>query len=334
MGSKLSGNSKRIVSATLAVVVLNLLARGAFLVPGDINPEIVYGLDFPEEEIGTQEPSLQSALVLAALAPLEEEIINHPVLQGDSLISNSLPGALARKDVVVYEVELDDTPSSIAARFGISTDSVLWSNNLENDDNIFPGQELVIPPISGIVHKVVKDETVSSIASKYRAFTSEIIAFNNLSTSEINIGQTLVIPNGKVEVRKNVAVSVARNLPTLDGYFINPTIGTISQGLHPYNAVDIANECAVTPIYAAASGLVTISKTSGWNGGAGKYVKINHPNGTQTIYAHLNDLSVGEGERVQRGQAIGKMGNTGRVRGPTGCHLHFGVYGARNPLAR
>jgi murein DD-endopeptidase MepM/ murein hydrolase activator NlpD len=323
-------SNKQIVSVALIVVFLNLALGGAFLVDKEVAEELVIEIDFPED-IEFSQPPLRSASVLAALAPTEEEPINHPLLQGASLHSLSLPGALARKDIVIYEVLLGDTPGSIAARFGVSTNSVLWSNGLGGGDNIFPGQELVIPPVTGIIHKVAKNETISSIASKYRAYTSDIVSFNSLETSEISIGQTLVVPDGKLQPPRRVVKR--QKLPTLNGYFINPTIGSITQGIHPRNAVDIGNKCNSTPIYAAAAGKITLAKSFGWNGGAGKYIKIKHDNGTYTLYAHLNSLDVRKDDNVVQGEVIGKMGNTGRVRGPTGCHLHFGVLGAKNPLA-
>jgi murein DD-endopeptidase MepM/ murein hydrolase activator NlpD len=94
--------------------------------------------------------------------------------------------------------------------------------------------------------------------------------------------------------------------------------------------VDIANSCG-TPIYAAAEGTVAISDAVGYNGGFGKYIKLVHPNGTETLYAHNTKLLVSAGEYDQRGQMIALMGSTGRS---TGCHLHFEVHGARNPLSK
>ena len=80
-----------------------------------------------------------------------------------------------------------------------------------------------------------------------------------------------------------------------------------------------------------ADGSVAIADASGWNGGFGKYIKLIHTNGTETLYAHATKVLVSVGEAVARGQLIANMGTTGRS---TGCHLHFEVHGARNPLAK
>lgn len=103
--------------------------------------------------------------------------------------------------------------------------------------------------------------------------------------------------------------------------------------LHYNNAVDIANNCG-TPIYAAAAGLITESIAKGWNDGYGQYIKIEHPNKTETLYSHLDQNIATAGKYVPQGELIGYMGNTGNTHGPTGCHLHFEVHGAGNPLAK
>lgn len=115
--------------------------------------------------------------------------------------------------------------------------------------------------------------------------------------------------------------------------FIIPTAGWNWGGLHDNNAVDIANSCG-TPVYAAAEGLIIEKASSGWNSGYGAYIKIEHPGGAKTVYAHLSKTTVSEGKYVGQGELIGNIGNTGNTHGPTGCHLHFEVRGAKNPLAK
>lgn len=85
-----------------------------------------------------------------------------------------------------------------------------------------------------------------------------------------------------------------------------------------HNGLDMAGPQG-TPIYATADGVIT---RSGWFGGYGRYISINHGAGIETRYGHMSELLVGEGVRVRRGQLIGRMGSTGRS---TGSHLHYEV---------
>jgi murein DD-endopeptidase MepM/ murein hydrolase activator NlpD len=83
--------------------------------------------------------------------------------------------------------------------------------------------------------------------------------------------------------------------------------------------IDLAGPSG-TPIYATADGTIT---EAGWNsGGYGRLIKIDHGRGIETRYAHLSSIGVAPGQRVTRGQVIGRMGSTGRS---TGSHLHYEV---------
>jgi murein DD-endopeptidase MepM/ murein hydrolase activator NlpD len=115
----------------------------------------------------------------------------------------------------------------------------------------------------------------------------------------------------------------------LAGYFIDPVPGyRLSQGIHDNNAVDLAIGKG-TPIHAAAAGTVLLAR-NGYNGGFGNVVIIDHPNGTETVYAHQSKLATKTGAEVYQGQVIGYVGSTGHSTGP---HLHFEVHGAQNPGA-
>ena len=105
--------------------------------------------------------------------------------------------------------------------------------------------------------------------------------------------------------------------------FSNPTTGNITQKFSKsHNGLDIANSKG-TKISAAAGGTVELVKYS--NTSYGNQVLINHGNGFKTRYAHLDTISVKEGDKVSKGGKIGTMGNTGNVRGVTGVHLHFEI---------
>lgn len=99
------------------------------------------------------------------------------------------------------------------------------------------------------------------------------------------------------------------------GYRTHPLTGSYTM----HNGVDLANS-AGTPIYASKSGYVT---TAAYNYVNGYYVTINHMDGFSTLYCHMTNYIVSEGQYVTRGDVIGYMGSTGWSTGP---HLHFTIY--------
>ena len=102
--------------------------------------------------------------------------------------------------VQIYVVQPGDTLSSIARDHGITINTILWANNLDDADSITPGDELFILPVAGVQHVVRSGETLEDIAKKYRADKAQIIAFNNLpANGAVHVGETLVIPGGEKE---------------------------------------------------------------------------------------------------------------------------------------
>ncbi len=281
-------------------------------------------------------PAAQASVDFSADDELENS--DFAIMQSLALVAPSGPGESnpfsgMRKDVITYTVMDGDTPFDLAIKFGINTDTILWANNLREGDLIRPGQKLTILPINGIQIKTGSKDTVDSLAKKYNGKTDEIIAFNNLSTDgKFNAGIMLIIPNGEMPSAAPSKPSYSSpkyaNLPSA-GWLILPTTGRDWGKVHGQNGVDVANVCG-TPIYAAAAGTVILSDGVGWNYGYGKYIEIKHANGVITLYGHASQLLVDNGEEVAQGQLIAYMGTTGRS---TGCHLHFEVRGAKNPLA-
>ncbi len=236
--------------------------------------------------------------------------------------------------ISIYVVRSGDSLSSIAKLFGVSVNTVVWANDIKGGV-ISPGQTLVILPVSGVEHTVVKGDTIQSIAKKYKADATEIAQFNDLTQdSSLAIGEVIIIPDGEIAAPTSGANTPTSRVhgaggPVLVGYYLRPLIGGHkTQGLHGYNAIDLGAPIG-TPVFASAEGTVIVSKNYGWNGGYGSYIVISHPNGTQTLYAHLSKNLVFEGYGVVKGQVIGEVGRTGKATGP---HLHFEIRGAANPF--
>ncbi len=266
---------------------------------------------------------------------------------GSALLANSgpdgsLPGASVGGGgaISVYQVREGDSLSGIADMFGVSTNTILWANDIKDPKTIHAGDELIILPVSGVRYTVKKGGTLSDIAKLYDADVSEIAIFNGLDESAtLAAGDTIIIPGaeqhttasskpasgGTKKPSSGGSTSVATS-----GFFRNPVPGgLLTQNIHGNNAVDIGAPSG-TPIYAAAGGTVIISKGNGaWNGGYGSYVVITHSNGTQTLYAHMSKDVATVGAKVSAGDVIGYVGRTGEA---TGNHLHFEVRGGTNPF--
>jgi murein DD-endopeptidase MepM/ murein hydrolase activator NlpD len=241
-------------------------------------------------------------------------------------------------EITAHIVREGETFSSIAERYGLQVDTILWENNLDEKAKIKPGQELRILPVDGIRHKVARGETIFTIGKKYGLDDESQIQlivdypfneFLNDETFELATGQYLMVPDGVKPQEVAVArprTTTGRLTPdagavTATGSFVWPAAGIITQGYRFYHkAYDIANR-AGGPIYAADAGTVT---SAGWtdNSGYANKVIIDHGGGRTTLYAHLSVVQVKAGQRVNRGDVLGQMGCTGRC---TGTHLHFEV---------
>ena len=108
--------------------------------------------------------------------------------------------------------------------------------------------------------------------------------------------------------------TTARRISSPFGNRVSPTSGASSY----HQGIDIDGNTG-DPVWAARAGIVIVA---GWSNAAGNYVKIDHRDGFQSIYMHLNSFSTSSGAVVSAGQTIGTMGATGVA---TGDHLHFGI---------
>lgn len=233
-----------------------------------------------------------------------------------------------------YEVEGGDTLSSIAVKYNLKLDTILWANNLTAKSIIKPGQKITLLPTDGVLHTISKGDTVSAIASAYKADSAKVLEFNGITdAAKIHAGEVLIIPDGKPLPPPPKAPS-RRSSDTLAkgdniiaeavGRLVWPTTHkNMSRGYSAsHRGLDIANG-GKPDIIAAQSGKVEFSGTDGdW----GNTILIRGDNGLVTRYSHNSENFVRVGEEVKAGDIIGKVGNTGNVIGKTGLHLDFRVY--------
>jgi murein DD-endopeptidase MepM/ murein hydrolase activator NlpD len=340
--------SDRAVVNIWASLFLNIILLTSLLMPFRAQASTTcYFFFFCTEDVQAEEAQISNsqnmALLQAAISPNQNSSSTDgeiTIVGGTSLLPDTQKPADTKNvnedQISMYVVRKGDTLPAIAKMFGVSVNTVRWGNDIK-DSTISVGQTLVILPISGIQHTVKSGDTLQSIANKYKGSLDEILQYNNLSkNAKLAVGDIIVVPDGEVaSVSTGSSSGVgtkAPSYPVYSGYYMRPLVGGIkTQGLHDKYAVDFASAYG-TNILASAEGDVLIARGSGYNGGYGSYIVLKHPNGTQTLYGHLSAVLVNPGDHVEQGQVIGKMGNTGRVNGPTGIHLHFEVRGARNPF--
>jgi biotin carboxyl carrier protein len=151
------------------------------------------------------------------------------------------------------------------------------------------------------------------------------------ATSEVDVANlTKAVDIGQELARQAAILDAARadgaEQATLvgDSAYVLPTEGELTSATGPrwgttHEGLDIANRIA-TPIYAFTDGVVV---ESGPASGFGMWVVLQHPDGTRTVYGHINRTFVEVGDRVSAGEQIAEIGNRGRSTGP---HLHFEVW--------
>ena len=238
-----------------------------------------------------------------------------------------------RLEITTYTVQPGDTISTIAEKYGITTNTVMWANKLSSYSIIKPGETIKILPKNGVMHTVQKNETLIEIANKYKVKVEDIVKTNNMvSANQLRVGQQLIIENGvppKPKVRHTTRLAsinkifTPKNTEKVTGdktwLWPLPASRRITQYYHvKHKAIDVGGR-PWNDLVASREGRV---EYSGWSRGYGYNIVINHGNNIKTRYAHMSKLFVNVGDQVSQGETIGKVGSTGWSTGP---HVHFEI---------
>jgi murein DD-endopeptidase MepM/ murein hydrolase activator NlpD len=260
-------------------------------------------------------------------------------------LAPSLPQAQAavfdaeRPAYFTYTVESGDSLTSIAIQFGICPDHIIWNNSSRLADNTLQaGLELVLPGYPGLIHKVRGGETVQRLADEYNTTPAAIIAYpgNNLRSAEdLQARDTVLLPDGfPVSVlEKSREERIAYTNPSSSGYvwpFYGP-ITTLYGEQRPgyvHTAIDIGGLGRWgAPVIAIAPGRIVAAIQD--HPGLGNYIVVAHDDGARSLYAHLANTSVRQGDSVPIGVRLGSLGCTGNS---TGTHLHFELWRDGRPV--
>lgn len=249
---------------------------------------------------------LMSAVTLPADARLDELI----------LPDRPYGPVIAQSFSTQYLVREGDSLWRIAREHGLGTEALLEANNLQNPDVIKPGQILLLPGTS-LRHQVRDGENLSAVAALYQVSVSALVRENNLAEPDILLpGQELRIP---------LAPRGGPVTPVVSWRSLTwPVNGPLTSGFgprdggQPHYGIDIAADHGEI-IRAADAGRVLFAGPAGT---FGLLVILDHGDGLTTYYAHCSRLQVANGDQVNAGEPIARVGNTGRSFGP---HLHFEV---------
>lgn len=128
-------------------------------------------------------------------------IVDDVYLAKPNIPVTGAPG-VPREEIITYTVRGGDTLISIARKFNINTDTILWANSrleLQASGNvkIEPGNRLTILPVNGVLHVVQGNETLAGIVKRYHGSLAMTRNFNRLDSDELKSGQKLIIPDGR-----------------------------------------------------------------------------------------------------------------------------------------
>lgn len=215
--------------------------------------------NLPEATAITNQADSQATVL--NFAPTGEAAVSKPQVVSTALKSKA--------DIKGYKAIDGDSISAVATKFGVTSDSIRWSNNMTGDI-ITAGTSLTIPPVNGIVHTVVAGDTAESLATKFKANKDQIIAYNDAEINGLKVGEKIIVPNGTITpvvpiTARAVARASANNRPAAVGFAFgsSPTYG--------YNGYDygyctwyVANRISVPANWGNANTWDNLAPTSGW----------------------------------------------------------------------
>ncbi|MBQ0004041.1 MAG: M23 family metallopeptidase [Treponema sp.] len=250
------------------------------------------------------------------------------VVEEDGSIAGSVTKYSFKEPVIFtdYIVKSGDTISGISQKFHLKNISTIIAvNNIENVRALIAGKKITVPSVDGLYYVVRTGDSIEAVAKGYGISVEDLLDVNELESSLLTAGEKLFIPGAKLDksvLRKamgdtfvNPLKNVKYRLTSRCGWRADPFTGV--KQYHP--GIDMAISQG-TPIYSALGGKIV---ACGWSNVYGNYVIIDHQNGYQSLYGHMQKKLCTNGQEVTTGTKIGLVGSTGYSTGP---HLHFTVY--------
>jgi len=317
------------------------------------------------------QPTIPVVQVVDSSIPADvlAELLNKPAVSAPPadgvfrrLSAFTVAPARSRNAPIQYAVQQGDTLDTVAKRFNITQDTIIWNNDIVYVNRLQVGDTLTILPENGILYKTVGNETIQSIADKFKVSVYSIIdsEYNPLLQSArpdnvlppgvpvMVVGATstkkAVYWNPGITITKGSGAQVSGGTASFGGgpgscgpqpngggtgvwaYPVSPSVYNVTRGFSlGHNGIDLSAPTG-TAVFAADSGTVIFAGWSNW--GYGNSIVLAHGQ-FLTLYGHLSAINVSCGQQIGKGATIGAVGNSGVSTGP---HLHFEIRVGETPV--
>jgi surface antigen len=262
----------------------------------DIAVNLARMTSMPESVAVTNQADSVSAEL--AITPVDNTVVSKP--------QQVTTGIKSRRDIRTYVVQNGDTVSSVAAKFNVTSDSIMWSNGLSTN-NVSAGVTLTIPPLNGIVYVVKEGDTADSLAAKFNASKDQIIAYNDAELSGLKVGERIIIPNGRQPV-STYAASVSSSFGSAGFAFGSSPIYGSNGYDWGFCTWYVATQISVPSNWGNANTWDNLAPLSGWTvssvprmgaiaqtdrGAEGHVAVVDgvSPDGTEIQYRDMNGLA-------------------------------------------
>lgn len=300
---------------------------------------------------GTAQPTPVPVVDLASLPQMKASTRGVARI---ALLHTNIPDR-PRQDIIKYTIAKGDTVIAIAAKYNLKPQSVMFGNYYTLGDNpeiLSIGAELNILPVDGYYYMWNAGDGLNGVAKFLHVKPEDIINYplnhldmatiGDFSNPNIKPGTMLIIPGGTRPYNNTGGIQpgITRANPAIAringsgacgkvydgavglGTFIWPANDHYLSGYDyspdtNHRGIDLAGDTG-QPVYAVDAGVIVYA---GWNEyGYGNMIMIDHGNGWQSLYGHLNSIALICGQSVDQGTVIGTLGSTGHS---SGSHLHF-----------
>lgn len=252
----------------------------------------------------------------------------------DKVVSAGTPG-------VYHSLAPGETLMSLERAYGVRAGVLKRVNNIADEHSLRVGQRIFVPGAKKVVHPRTQVAGQENLPYRSKVRTAAVSTIERPPTA---VASSPVVADSETNIRPPVEPAVVAppagplpppvEAPASQLGFIHPLAGRGSvssrfgdRGDEFHYGVDISASEG-TPVYAAGAGTVEYvgSPRDPLGKTLGNFLMVYHPNsGLRSLYGHCSRIHVRSGQTVKRGQVIAEVGHTGRVRGPTGDHLHLEI---------